>query len=287
MIPKLQGAGLGLRREMLASLYAGGQVRLPSEVDFLEVAPENWIGQGGISARRFAEIAEHLPVVCHGLSLNLGGQDPIDEALVKAIADFMATHDSPLYTEHLSYTGHGGHLYDLLPLPRCEEAVFHVARRIRQVQEILGFAIAIENASAYTGTPLDEMSEWDFYLAVAEEADCLLHLDVNNVYVNSVNFRHDPRRFLQAVARRAPQRVVYLHMAGHYQEAPDFLIDTHGAPVVEPVWELLGATYALLGPVSTCLERDFNLPPLADLTREVARIRACQQAHQPRTAEAA
>lgn len=269
---------------MLGEIFVSGQMQLPPEIDFFEVAPENWIGHGGLSARRFAQIAEARPIVCHGLSLNIGGQDPLDTKLVHDIKAFMAQHRLGLYTEHLSYTGHSGHLYDLLPLPRSGEAVRHVANRIRQVQDMLGQRMAIENASAYTGTPLDEMSEWDFYLAVAEEADCLLHLDVNNVYVNSVNFRHDPHLFLNAVAARAPEKVVYLHMAGHYTEAPDFLIDTHGADVCQPVWDLLDATYQRLGPVPTCLERDFNIPPLKTLLGEVRQICHHQTRAQPKAA---
>lgn len=268
----LHGAGLGFRRELIPALKAG----VPSTIDFFEIAPENWIDLGGSFARDLRAFTERHPFVCHGLSLSLGGLGPLDEMLLKKIKAFMAAHQIDLYTEHLSYCSDDGHLYDLLPIPFTEEAVKYVAGRIRRTQDILERRIAIENASYYVAAPVADMSEIEFIHAVLNEADCDLHLDVNNVYVNSVNHGFDPAAFL----RRMPaERIVYMHMAGHYQEAPDLIIDTHGAEVIEPVWQLLDTTYALLGVAPTLLERDFNIPPLAELVPEVARIAQLQAKH--------
>jgi len=268
----LQGAGLGFRRELIPALKAG----VPPAIDFFEIAPENWIDLGGAYARDLRAFTERHPFVCHGLSLSLGGLTPLDEMLLKKIKAFMAAHQIPLYTEHLSYCSDDGHLYDLLPIPFTEAAVHYVAGRIRRAQDILEQRIAVENASYYVAAPIAELSEVEFIHAVLAEADCDLHLDVNNVYVNSVNHGFDPVEFLRQMPA---ERIVYLHMAGHYQEAPDLIIDTHGAEVIEPVWQLLDTAYALLGVAPTLLERDFNLPPLAELAAEVARIAKLQARH--------
>jgi uncharacterized protein (UPF0276 family) len=190
------------------------------------------------------------------------------------IKQFMAEHQIKLYSEHLSYCSHNGHLYDLMPIPFTEEAVRHVAGRIRRVQELLERRIAIENVSYYAA-PGQEMAEIDFFNAVVQEADCDILLDINNIYVNSVNHGYDPEAFLRAVPG---QRIAYAHIAGHYVEAEDFLVDTHGAEVIDPVWKLLGKAYELYGVFPTLLERDFNLPPLAELLREVETIKAIQDA---------
>ena len=185
----------------------------------------------------------------------------------------MKTHSIQLYTEHLSYCSDDGHLYDLLPIPFTEEAVKYVAARIRRTQDILETRIAIENASFYVMAPISEMSEAEFIRGVLAEADCCLHLDVNNVYVNSVNHRYDPLDFLRQMPT---ERIVYMHVAGHYLEADDLLVDTHGADVIDPVWQLLDASYALHGVHPTLLERDFNIPPLSELAREVEKIAQVQ-----------
>jgi uncharacterized protein (UPF0276 family) len=278
--PRLKGAGLGFRRDLIPGLKAALASGLPDAIDFFELAPENWIDQGGRHGRDLRAFTEQRPFVCHGLSLSLGGLAPIDEVLLKKIKAFMAEHDISLYTEHLSYCSDHGHLYDLMPIPATGEAVKHVAARIRQTQDILGQRIAIENASYYVAAPINEMDEPAFINAVLEEADCWLHLDVNNVYVNSVNFAFDPVAYLK---RMPAERIVYMHMAGHYQEDTGendiLIIDTHGADVIDPVWQLLETTYALFGAHPTCLERDFNIPPLAELLPEVERIAAMQAAH--------
>lgn len=281
---QLQGAGLGFRRELIPDLLAALASGLPEVIDFFELAPENWIDQGGRHARDLRAFTERKPFVCHGLSLSLGGMTPLDQVLLKKIKAFMAEHGISLYTEHLSYCSDHGHLYDLMPIPATWEAVNYVAGRIRQTQDILGQRIAIENASYYVAAPINEMSEPEFINAVLAEADCWLHLDVNNVYVNSVNFGFDPVAYLRQMPA---ERVVYMHMAGHYQEARDLIIDTHGADVIDPVWQLLDTAYDLVGVHATCLERDFNIPPLAELLPEVARIAHIQARHGRRVREAA
>jgi uncharacterized protein (UPF0276 family) len=279
-VPRLHGTGLGFRRDHIPALNAG----VPAGIDFFELAPENWIDMGGRHARDLRRLTEAHTFVCHGLSLSLGGMTPLDEVLLRKIKAFMAEHRMSLYTEHLSYCSDHGHLYDLMPIPATWEAVKYVAKRIRRAQDILEQKIAIENASYYVAAPINEMDETAFVNAVLEEADCWLHLDVNNVYVNSVNFGFDPEAYLK---RMPAERIVYMHMAGHHREAPDLIIDTHGAEVIDPVWQLLDTAYGLLGVHPTCLERDFNIPPLAELMPEVARIAEIQAAHRQRAAWAA
>jgi uncharacterized protein (UPF0276 family) len=243
-------------------------------VDFMEVAPENWINVGGRYGRQFRELAERYTISLHGLSLNIGGTEALDRDLVAAIGDFMDEFNCPIYTEHLTYCGDDGHLYDLMPIPFTQEAVVHVAERVDQVQDILGRRIGLENASYYAVSGA-EMTEAEFIRAVLEEADCDLLLDVNNIYVNSINHRYDPVEFLHSLPL---ERARYIHVAGHYDEAEDLKVDTHGADVIDPVWGLLAEAYRLCGSLPTLLERDFNLPPLEDLLREVEKIRAMQQA---------
>ncbi|MET0068251.1 MAG: DUF692 domain-containing protein [Candidatus Thiodiazotropha sp.] len=264
----LHGAGLGLRRSLMGPLAEAPA----NQPEFLEVAPENWIGVGGRLGRQFRAFTERYPFVLHGLSLSLGGPMPIDRALVSAVGELMQTHGITVYSEHLSYCSDQGQLYDLMPIPFTEAAVAHVAARIGQVQDMLGQRIAIENVSYYAA-PGQEMSELEFLRAVLEAADCDLLLDVNNVYVNAHNHGYDPLAFI----RQLPgERIAYLHVAGHYRESDALIIDTHGAEIIDPVWELLEQTYDLFGTLPTLLERDFNLPPLPDLLGELAHIRSLQ-----------
>lgn len=260
-----QGAGLGFRRELIAPLAEA----VPEPIAFFEIAPENWAGMGGRSAKQLRAMTERHPFVCHGLSLSLGGPAPLDEGLLVKIKAFMREHGIGLYTEHLSWCGDDANLYDLLPIPLTGEAVRWVAERIRRTQDILEMRVGIENASYYVAPPGAEMSEPEFIRAVVEEADCLLHLDVNNIYVNSCNFAFDPAAYLRALPL---ERTAYIHVAGHYTEPDGVLVDTHGAEVIDPVWQLLELAYRHTGPVPTCLERDFNLPPLETLAAEVAHI---------------
>jgi len=244
----------------------------PEPVDFFEVAPENWIGVGGKLGKDFSYFTERYPFVAHGLSLSIGSPAPLDETFLFRVKRFLDEHAFRYYTEHLSYCSDDGHLYDLLPIPFTEEAVHYVAGRLRRVQDILERRIAMENVSYYAA-PGKEMEEIDFINAVLTEADCDLLLDVNNIYVNSINHRYDAEQFLKALPA---DRVVYFHMAGHYDEAEDLKVDTHGAPIIDPVWSLLETAYEHFGVVPTLLERDFNIPPLPELLSEVNQIRTLQ-----------
>ena len=265
-----RSAGLGLRRALLDQL-----IEAPAGAfDFLECAPDNWIGVGGPLGETLERLSSRHPLTCHGLSLSLGGPDPLDHALLRRTRDFLEHHDVALYSEHLSYCSAGGHLYDLLPIPFTDEAVLHVAGRIRQAQDVLGRRIAVENVSYYAA-PYQAMPEIDFVNAVLGEADCDLLLDVNNVFVNAINHGYDARAFIDAMPTA---RIASLHIAGHYDEAPDLKVDTHGAAVKDGVWELLAHAYARHGVRPTLLERDFNFPPLAVLLAEVERIRELQAA---------
>ncbi|WP_036306537.1 HvfB family MNIO-type RiPP peptide maturase [Methyloglobulus morosus] len=261
-------AGLGLRRPLLNQIVGSP----PADVGFYEVAPENWITIGGKSGKQFRSMTERFDFVCHGLSLSLGSTDPLDETFVIEVKRFLSEHGIKLYSEHLSYCSKGGHLYDLMPIPFTGEAVTHVATRIKRVQDILEQRIAIENVSYYAA-PGQEMDEIDFFNAVVNEADCNVLLDINNIYVNSVNHGYDADAFLKAIPAH---RIAYAHIAGHYVEAEDFLIDTHGADIIDPVWKLLGKAYELFGVFPTLLERDFNLPPLVELLKEVNTIKTIQ-----------
>jgi uncharacterized protein (UPF0276 family) len=266
--PLVSGTGLGLRRSFLTEIIANP----PAQVDFYEVAPENWMTLGGKLGKQFRAMTERFEFICHGLSLSIGSSDPLDEGFVRDLKKFMAEHGIKFYSEHLSYCSHEGHLYDLMPMPFTTEAVKHVAARIRRVQDILEHKIAIENISYYAA-PGQEMSEIDFFNAVVAEADCNVLIDINNIYVNSVNHGYDAEAFLRAMPA---ERFAYAHIAGHYVQAEDFLVDTHGAPIIDPVWALLDKAYALFGVFPTLLERDFNLPPLSELLQEVDTIRNIQ-----------
>lgn len=277
----VHGAGLGLRRSFLEELHeAQAKGSLPDFPDFFEVAPENWMGMGGRYARQLRQFTECHAFVCHGLSLSIGGPAPLDAAFLRDLKTFLDQHQVRIYSEHLSYTGDEGNLYDLLPIPFTAEAVKHVAARVRQVQDVLGRRIALENVSYYA-TPGPEMSELDFLLAVLQEADCDLLLDVNNIYVNSINHGYDANAFLDALPA---SRIAYIHIAGHYEEAPDLRVDTHGADVIPEVWALLQRCYARCGVIPTLLERDFNIPPLPELLAELQQIRVQQQDWQVRHA---
>lgn len=277
--PHVRGAGLGLRRSLLEPL-AETRPDPTGGIGFFEVAPENWMRLGGKLARQFRQYTERFPFVTHGLSLSIGSPGALDEDFVRALKIFLDAHGIRDYTEHLTFCSDDGHLYDLMPIPFTEEAVDYVAGRVRRVQDILERRIALENASYYTPLATD-LTEAEFIRAVVERADCDLLLDVNNIVVNSINHRYDPLGFLDALPL---QRVRYIHIAGHYREAEDLRVDTHGTAVCDAAWGLLDAAYARLGPVPTLLERDFNIPPVPELMQELAIIQGLQQAHTPRMA---
>ena len=263
-------AGIGLRRALLGAL----QEAPAGAFDFLECAPDNWIGIGGRYGAALERLSARHPITYHGLSLSLGGVAPLDETFLARVRRFLDRHQVALYSEHLSYCTDDGHLYDLMPIPFTEEAVRHVAARISRVQEILGRRIAVENVSYYAA-PYQAMDEVDFVNAVLAEADCDLLLDVNNIYVNAINHGYDAHDFL---ARMPTARIASYHIAGHYDEADDLKVDTHGAAVKEDVWSLLQSAYRLHGVHPTLLERDFNFPAMPVLLAEVERIRELQRA---------
>jgi uncharacterized protein len=270
MVISGSAAGLGLRRALVGALE-----HAPAGcIDFLECAPENWIGVGGRRGAALRRLAERFPLTCHGLSLSLGGFAPLSDQFLGQLKHFLEQHAVALYSEHLSYCGDEGYLYDLVPLPFTDEAVRHVAKRIRQVQDALRRRIAVENISYYAA-PYQALSELEFVSAVVSEADCDLLLDVNNVYVNSINHGYDPRAFIDGLPTA---RVVAMHVAGHFDEADDLKIDTHGASVKDDVWSLLAYAYSRCGACPTVLERDFNIPPLEELLLEVRHMRAVQAA---------
>lgn len=263
--------GLGLRRLLLEPLQAAS----PDSFDFLEAAPENWIGVGGTLGERLTDLVTRYPLICHGLSLSVGGPAPLDQPFLIKLRRFLDAYRVPIYSEHLSACGDSrGQLYDLLPLPFSEASVHHVAARIRQTQDLLGRRIAVENISYYAA-PFQQMAEIDFVNAVLNEADCLLLLDVNNIVVNATNHGYDAGDFLRALPG---ERIAYVHVAGHYDEAADLKVDTHGAAVSDPVWALLAEAYRLHGPKPTLLERDFNFPPFAELVDELGTVRRHLQA---------
>ena len=293
----LQGAGLGYRRDLADDFL---NLSSNNAIQFMEVAPENWVKMGGAARYKFDQAAERYPLAVHGLSLSLGGQAPLDRELLKNTKALMTQYNSTFFSEHLSYCECEGHLYDLLPMPFTEEAVKHVAQRIRYVQDFLGLQISLENTSYYLHSPTSTMNEVEFLNAIAQEADCGIHLDVNNIYVNGVNHGLlDPYVFLDQVDVK---RVNYIHIAGHdeehsaaqvvedlegesfnkikgaYRHLPELLIDTHGEAVKGTVWDLLEYAYQRLPVIPpTLLERDFNFPPFAKLYSEVEHIAQLQQ----------
>ena len=290
-IADIKGVGLGLKRELIPQiqrLFDDADIPDPviANINFVEIAPENWIGAGGKAEADLAWFAERYPIACHGLCLSLGGPDPLNTSFLKQVKQFLSANKIPLYTEHLSYCsdiqqGQAGYLYDLLPIPFTEEAVKYVAQRIRQTQDILEQKIAIENTSFYIAAPISTMNEITFLNAVLTEADCNLHLDINNIYVNSVNFGFNPLDFLRQIPR---ERIVYSHIAGHLQVGDDVLVDTHGENIIDPVWALLDEAYKLFGTFPTLLERDTNIPPLGELMQEVNKITAFQAQYKANSA---
>jgi hypothetical protein len=244
----------------------------PDDIDFMEIAPENWIHVGGALGKKLRFFTDRYPFLVHGLSLSIGSPAPLDEQLVRDIKDFMAEHKIRMYSEHLSYCSDDGHLYDLMPIPFTDEAVHYVADRVRRVQDILEQRMALENVSYYAPTD-SSMSEKEFLLAVIEESDCDLMLDINNIVVNSINHQYDSLDFLRAMPA---DRIRYFHLAGHYVESEDLRIDTHGSAVDDEAWQLLADAYDFFGPVPTLLERDFNFPPMNELLDEVRRIKQLQ-----------
>ena len=258
--------GIGFRRDF-AEEFLESDVLKP---DFIELAPENWMQMGGYWKRILRQAAEKYPVVCHGLSLSIGSPDPLDFDFLKKIKQFLDEYGISLYSEHLSYSKcDNAHLYDLLPIPFREDAIKHISERLRQVQDFLERPVALENVSYYTSVAA-EMDEATFLTSILEESGCNLLLDVNNVYVNAFNHRYDAKAFLEGIPLG---KVAYIHMAGHEQVEPDLIIDTHGQPIIDPVYELFRWTAERVKPVPVLLERDFNIPGLPELQGELDTLR--------------
>ncbi|MCB0806853.1 MAG: DUF692 domain-containing protein [Bacteroidales bacterium] len=264
--------GIGYRKEF-SDDFVNREIIRPS---FVEVAPENWMGIGGYWRKVFEKITEEFPVTSHGLSLSLGSPDDLDWSFLKKIKTFLREFNITIYSEHLSYSKcDNAHLYDLLPIPFREDAIKHISRRIRDVQDYLEMKIAIENVSYYTPVAA-EMSESQFIASILEESDCHLLLDVNNVYVNAFNHGYDARDFISSLPL---DKVSYIHMAGHEQVEPDLIIDTHGQNIVYPVYELFDFSVERLHPVPVLLERDFNLPAMFVLQQEIDKLNQITQKH--------
>jgi uncharacterized protein (UPF0276 family) len=262
----ISGVGLGFRREIAESILTCEQGR-PS---FVEFAPENWMGLGGASRKVLDRVVERFPITCHGLSLSLGSPESLDWTFLRQLKAFFQEIPVHIYSEHLSYSKcDNAHLYDLLPIPFCEEAILHVAERIRQVQDFLGRQIAIENVSYYSSVR-PEMDELSFLTAVLQESDCLLLLDVNNAYVNAFNHGYDAKGFIEKLPLH---RVAYMHMAGHEQRFEDLIIDTHGNPIIDSVYALFEWTVGRLPrKVPVLLERDFNFDNFLQIQEELSAL---------------
>lgn len=264
--------GLGLRRDIAEEILD----KSPLTPDFLEFAPENWMGMGGAWKKVMDRVLETYPITCHGLSLSLGSPEELDWKFVDELKAFLDSYQVAIYSEHLSYTkSKNAHLYDLLPIPFRQDAIDHVVDRIRKVQDKLQRHLAIENVSYYT--PLAaEMSEIEFVSEIVERADCKLLLDVNNVYVNAFNQNYNAKEFIGLLPL---DRVAYIHMAGHEQVEPDLIIDTHGQPIIDPVYELFEWTIQKMDPVPVLLERDYNFEDLDQIQGELTRIRTILKRH--------
>lgn len=264
--------GIGLRRDIADIILSSDMIH----PDFIEFAPENWMGIGGYWNKVRQRAVDKYPVTCHGLSLSLGSPEEIDWKFVKELRAFLDESEVEIFSEHLSYTkSNNAHLYDLLPIPFREDAVNHVADRIRRVQDALGRQIAIENVSYYTPVAA-EISEQQFISSIVEKADCKLLLDVNNVYVNAFNHSYDAKSFIDQMPL---DKVAYIHMAGHEKVAEDLIIDTHGEPIIDPVYDLFEYTIQKMNPVPVLLERDYNFQDLPSISAELDKLKSIIKNH--------
>jgi uncharacterized protein (UPF0276 family) len=264
------GVGIGLRAAHYSEILSASE---PASlgVDFFEALSENYMETGGRPLRALGEVGERFPLVLHGVSLNVGSADPLDGAYLDELASLAARTRPAWITDHLCWTGVGGrNLHDLLPLPYTEASLGYVAERVKRVQDRLGCRIALENVSSYFAYASDAMPEWEFLARVAEQADCGILLDVNNVFVSAHNHGFDARDYLAAIP---PERVFQIHLAGHSEEGA-LLIDTHDHPVRAEVWDLFESAVRRIGPVSTLIEWDDHIPPLQAVAAEAARARA-------------
>jgi uncharacterized protein (UPF0276 family) len=259
------GFGLGLRVEHYDAILAQAP-----PIDWLEALTENYLVPGGKPLHFLSRMRERYPVVLHGVSMSIGSTHPLDRQYLSQVKALAARIEPEWISDHLCWTGVAGkNVHDLLPLPYTEEALANVVERVRTVQDILGRRILLENVSSYVSFRDSRLTEWEFLKAVAEGADCLILLDVNNIYVSSVNHEFDPLDYLNAIP---VERVQQIHLAGH-EDHGDYLIDTHDHPVPHPVWDLYSAAVRRFGNVSTMIERDANIPPLEELCAELAAAR--------------
>lgn len=262
------GVGLGLRWALVDDILE----RPPAELAWLEVAPENYMRRGGRFPAKLAACAERWPIVTHGLTMSLGGLDPLAPDYLRTLASFAHEVRTPWHSDHLCFgIVDGVALHDLLPLPFTERAADHVAARVIEAQDALGVPMAVENISYYAHPEGGQMDEAEFARRVVEKAGCSLLLDVNNVYVNSRNHRFDPRAM---ISKMPLERVVQIHVAGHDESDPELTIDTHAEPVKNEVYDLLAFTLAKTGPVPVLLERDDNFPGWIELCHELATLDA-------------
>jgi uncharacterized protein (UPF0276 family) len=265
------GFGLGLRPQHYADLLERPDDAPDPRVDWFEIISENYMSAGGRPLINLDRVRERYPMVMHGVSLSIGSVDPLDQDYLDSLKALAERVDPAWISDHLCWTGVDGvNLHDLLPLPYTEEALAHVVDRIGQVQDHLGRRIALENASTYVTFTHSEMSEWDFLAEMAKRADCDLLLDVNNIFVSGFNHGFDPIDFIEGLPA---ERIAQIHLAGH-EHNETHIVDTHDAPVIEAVWSLYGEAISRLGPITTMIERDADIPPLADMEAELDRARA-------------
>ena len=260
------GFGLGLRSEHYQEILD----TRPRQIDWFEIISENYMVDGGKPLYFLDRIRQDYPMVMHGVSMSIGSTDPLNHDYLKQLKQLVDRVEPEWFSDHLCWTGiDQRNMHDLLPLPYTEEAVIHVADRISQVQDFMGRQMLIENLSSYITYSADVMSEWEFLSAVCDRADCFILLDVNNIYVSSYNHHFDPLDYLDGIPA---ERVWQHHLAGH-QNTGNLIIDTHDEAIIDPVWELYAQTAERLGPVSTMIERDDNIPPLAEVIEELERAR--------------
>ena len=265
----IAGYGLGLRTDHYADFIEDG-ARLRQRVDWLEIITENYMVAGGKPLQMLDRIRSDFPMVMHGVSLSIGGSGSIDTGYLSQLKQLIARVEPAWVSDHLCWTGTNGlNLHDLLPLPYTQAALRHLVDRISQVQEFLGRKILIENVSSYVTYRADEMTEWEFISELLQRSGCELLLDVNNVYVSSVNHRFNPRDFIDGIPAA---KVRQIHLAGH-EDHDSYIIDTHDHPICAAVWDLYGYTVKRLGEVPTMIERDDNIPPLTELIAELDVVR--------------
>lgn len=259
------GFGLGLRPNYYEEILS-----LKPEVDWFEILSENYLVPGGKPLYYLDKICQSYPVVMHGVSLSLGSSDPLDIEYLKQLKQLADRVEPAWISDHLCWTGVDGlNVHDLLPIPYTHQAIDHIVSRIQRVQEFLGRALLIENVSSYLTFKQSEMTEWAFLVEIVKKSGCFILLDVNNIYVSSVNHQFNPLDYINAMPA---DKVAQIHLAGHSNHG-DYIIDTHDAPVIQPVWDLYAATIQKLGRVSTMIERDDNMPPLAELLAELNHAR--------------